>query len=68
MIRRSYSLSTQDPEAFRRLVDAAAGIGSLQMTVTEIRENPQARPPPNGQAATADAGRVPAHGARVDGP
>lgn len=38
MTKRCYTLSTTDPEAFRRLVDAAANLGTFSMAVVEVKE------------------------------
>jgi hypothetical protein len=54
MIRHTYSLTTSNPDAFARLLTAAAGLGPFTVLVTEIQEHmvqkmPEIRSP--GRAA-----------------
>lgn len=53
-MKRSYSLSTTDPEAFRRLIDNSAGLGTFSVCMIEVKEPPQASKPPISQKLPAD--------------
>lgn len=45
-MKRNYTLSTTDREAFLRAVDALAGVGTFTIHVIEVKEPPIASKPP----------------------